>query len=59
MNMTVEIKCEKPRMKVVYTYSEVEEIQVIGDRLVIKQKDDIPNVSTFSSEWEIHIKDNR
>lgn len=57
MSMIVEIICEKKNSKAVYTYYEVEEISVIGDRFIIHQKDDIPYVGTFDSEHEIHVKE--
>lgn len=58
--MIVEVKCEKPKMNVVYTYLEVEDINIISkdkyNRVIIKQKDEIPNTSDIYSDWSIHIK---
>ena len=54
--MLVQIICEKKNTKAIFEYFEVEEVNLIGDRLIIHQKDDIPYVSTFSSDCHMIIK---
>lgn len=54
--MFVQIICEKKNTKAIFEYFEVEEVNLIGDRLIIHQKDEIPYVSTFSSDCHMIIR---